>query len=495
MNEKLNTQDIIDLLASKDKVSRKDATVFIRELFQLIEDGLETDQIVKIKGLGTFKLIRVESRESINVNTGERFIIEGHNKISFTPDAALKEQINKPFAHFETVILNDGVDVSTIASEQFSVSPDDDPETEVTETVVEEEVEEPLLSEENKDEPVESVQEETDPVKKEEIITPADEITIPADADTESDKLVSEKIDKPSDTEQGEDELLDEIEEQIIEPGAVITEPAEVYTETNISSEPAEKSGSGTKKKKVVVKIKTRKPVELKSAPAVVAAAPKKAANKKKEDQKKTGYFYTYLIATILTVIFLCGITIFFLYNPDLFGARKAGSRAVTIEDTIHTDENLSGTDSVANAIPVPSQPDKPMVKPRKADKITSTTNPANKRGNRTISDEDRRILRDNTPVRPDYHNYEIVGHKTDYRVKAGETLTRVSLRFYGTKDLWPYIYKYNQSVLSTPERVSAGMKLRIPELRRKDVGEQQYQSQPQSEPNQRIEYEIILCD
>ena len=108
MNEKLNIQDLIDLLAEKHGMSKKNADSFVKEFFQLIEEALEKDKYVKIKGLGAFKLIDVERRESVNVNTGERFEIQGHTKVSFTPEPALKDIINKPFAHFETVVLNEG---------------------------------------------------------------------------------------------------------------------------------------------------------------------------------------------------------------------------------------------------------------------------------------------------------------------------------------------------------------------------------------------------
>ena len=107
MNEKLNIQDLIDLLAEKHGMSKKNADSFVKEFFQLIEEALEKDKYVKVKGLGAFKLIDVESRESVNVNTGERFEIQGHTKVSFTPEPALKDLINKPFSHFETVVLND----------------------------------------------------------------------------------------------------------------------------------------------------------------------------------------------------------------------------------------------------------------------------------------------------------------------------------------------------------------------------------------------------
>ena len=107
MNEKLNIQNLIELLAEKHGMDKADAGSFVKEFFQLIEESLENDKYVKIRGLGTFKLIDVESRESVNINTGERFEIQGHTKVSFAPEPALKDLINKPFSHFETVVLND----------------------------------------------------------------------------------------------------------------------------------------------------------------------------------------------------------------------------------------------------------------------------------------------------------------------------------------------------------------------------------------------------
>ena len=107
MNEKVNIQNLIELLVEKHRITPKEAEEFVKTFFAVIEEGLEQDKYVKIKGLGTFKLIGVESRGSIDVNTGERIEIQGHTKVSFTPDSALKELINRPFGHFETVILNE----------------------------------------------------------------------------------------------------------------------------------------------------------------------------------------------------------------------------------------------------------------------------------------------------------------------------------------------------------------------------------------------------
>ena len=107
MNERLYLQNFVDLLSEKHGMNKKDAEKFVKEFFLLIEEALEKDRSVKIKGLGTFKLVEVESRESVKVNTGERFQIEGYTKVSFVPDTSLRDIINKPFAHFETVVLNE----------------------------------------------------------------------------------------------------------------------------------------------------------------------------------------------------------------------------------------------------------------------------------------------------------------------------------------------------------------------------------------------------
>ncbi|MCF0159551.1 MAG: HU family DNA-binding protein, partial [Bacteroidaceae bacterium] len=109
MGEKISVQDIAEVLAKAEGLQKNEAQAFVRVFFETVFKGLGQDKYVKIKGLGTFKTVEVENRESINVNTGERFTIGGHAKISFTTDNNLKELINKPFAHFETVMLNEDV--------------------------------------------------------------------------------------------------------------------------------------------------------------------------------------------------------------------------------------------------------------------------------------------------------------------------------------------------------------------------------------------------
>ena len=111
---KISLSDLAQRLAEKSGISQQDAELFIRKMFDVANEGLQSDKLVKMKWLGTFKVMAVKDRESVDVNTGERIIIEGRDKISFTPDNILKEIVNKPFAQFETVVVNDGVDFDEI---------------------------------------------------------------------------------------------------------------------------------------------------------------------------------------------------------------------------------------------------------------------------------------------------------------------------------------------------------------------------------------------
>lgn len=116
------------LLADKSGLSQVEAELFIRKMFDVCNQGLDADKQVKIKWLGTFKVQATKDRESINVNTGERFTIEGRDKLTFTPDNILKEIVNKPFAQFETVVVNDGVDFGEIDEKFGEEQTEDAPE-------------------------------------------------------------------------------------------------------------------------------------------------------------------------------------------------------------------------------------------------------------------------------------------------------------------------------------------------------------------------------
>lgn len=118
---KLTIQEIAKILVEKNKLSVKEAKQFAAAMFEIIQQQLDNEELVKVKGFGTFKMIRVEARESVSVRTGERVMIDSHAKITFTPDATMKELVNKPFSQFDTVILNDGVEFEDLPEEETPV--------------------------------------------------------------------------------------------------------------------------------------------------------------------------------------------------------------------------------------------------------------------------------------------------------------------------------------------------------------------------------------
>ena len=197
MNEKITLQDLINLFSEKQGMNKKDAEAFVRTMIELIEEALTTEKYVKVKGFGTFKLTEVDSRESVNVNTGERIEIQGHTKVSFTPDATMKELINKPFSHFETVILNEGVELEDTPVE---TSEEIAQEEVIPETII---AEEPTIIEEPQPEPI--------------VETPIEEETI---------------VEEPTVEEQTIEELVSE--EPIVEESTV----DEPVTEAPITEEP-----------------------------------------------------------------------------------------------------------------------------------------------------------------------------------------------------------------------------------------------------------------
>ena len=139
MDRKLQIIDLADGLARRSNMPHREAETFVRLFFEAVEDGLLRENIVKVKSFGTFKLVDVETRESVNVQSGERIEIARHTKVSFTPDAVLRDAVNKPFAQFETVILNEGVDLSFMENtDSGQDAPEDVPTSEISAPEIEE---------------------------------------------------------------------------------------------------------------------------------------------------------------------------------------------------------------------------------------------------------------------------------------------------------------------------------------------------------------------
>ena len=174
MMGKIYVSELASILMERHGIDKREAQSFIAAMVEVIQDGIARDRLVKVKGLGTFKVVEVEARESVNVNTGERVVIDSHSKLTFTPDASMKELVNKPFAQFETVILNEGVTFDDMDLKEVEEPAIDEEPAVEEEPVIEEEPvveEEPVIEEEPYVEEGPAVEEE--PVVEEE--EPAEE--------------------------------------------------------------------------------------------------------------------------------------------------------------------------------------------------------------------------------------------------------------------------------------------------------------------------------
>jgi len=177
-NEKINLQQLAKTLALEKGISQRKAEIFLREFFDAIVQNVTIDKHVKVKGLGTFKLIEVLDRESVDVTTGERIVIPGHSKLSFTADASLKDMVNKPFADFQTVIINEGTDLKDMEGipeevEQETETEDYLPEEPASdkqdETIEPEPVPTPVPTPEFEPEPVPTPEQEPTPAPEPEV--------------------------------------------------------------------------------------------------------------------------------------------------------------------------------------------------------------------------------------------------------------------------------------------------------------------------------------
>ncbi len=467
MNERLTIQDLTDLLAAKHSMTRKDAEAFVKEFFLLIEQALENEKTVKIKGLGTFKLIDVDSRESVKVNTGERFQIKGHTKVSFSPDTNLRDTINKPFAHFETVVLNE----NTIL--------EDTPIEEIEEEEVEEEASvQVVLNEVGDDFGTTVIEEGTDDdllkeeqIQEEQIASQLSvEESIEATATAEDISVVQESIDQTSPEEfeevitetdieerveeQLEDEKGLEKEVRIVEqqPAPIKEEKEEVIAEKIVEQEllktnPQPEVSIPPVGKEMIKSVQLEhisQPVSKKTAPPVKEKSP-----------------VPYLIAVIIIVLLLCGGVVLFIYYPDLFSSspdKRALDMLPVTTQPIQPETQFSDTierkDTIKEIIPDASE-------------IVATTQPVVPQKEAVPAQTESQTVSQQSVAFAylDSASYKITGTKTKYTIKEGETLTRVSLRFYGTKAMWPYIVKHNPKVIKNPDNVPYGTTIEIPEL------------------------------
>jgi nucleoid DNA-binding protein len=212
MNERLSLQDLIDLLAKKQEITKKDAEAFLREFIAVVSENIESYEPVKIKDFGTFRPVKVNARKSVDINTGEAIEIAAHYKLSFIPDKSLKEAVNRPFAHFGSVVLEEGVSFDNVEEEEVPEGIEEEEDASVDEDVKEQIVITPIdISRETEDKPVDRPHPEI--VEDSDIKRTGEEIILPEEVINEAaEEEVVEDISTPdSDPEVARHEIENEI--------------------------------------------------------------------------------------------------------------------------------------------------------------------------------------------------------------------------------------------------------------------------------------------
>ena len=485
MNEKLNIQNLTDEFAESYGINRKDAEAFIKEFFSVIQEGLEKDKYVKIKGFGTFKLIEVDSRESINVNTGERFEIQGHSKITFTPDNNIKEAVNKPFSAFQTVVLADGVAIDAPEENLIDALSDEIKEEEPAVIEAEPQVEsEPVVAEaEPIDEPAASVEE---PVAEE----------VPA---------VEEPVaEEPTPSEPSEE---DEVQEAVIE---------EPVTEAETAQDDAEQPADAT-----ILSIFDDDAIKKKDQPvshqeevmALKLTEEKRKEISRKADRSATPYL---MFLAVLTIMICLGI-VAYIYYPDLakndakpitplsseINTQQSEAES-TIEAPVDTTQPDVAPDSVAvPAVETQTQSEEPVKKevtapitvreesvpkaetqpatPATTQPTTSaaeqpktTTKPAASAATQTAKPATQtakpaaQTTKSATTLKVGKNEYVVEGEIETHVLSKGETLFSLSRKYYGNNAMYACIIEYNKDVIKNPDNIPEGTKLRIPKLVKK---------------------------
>ena len=431
---KLTIQEVAKILVEKNGLTQRDASRFASEFFAVILQHLQEDEPVKIKGLGTFKIINVEARESISVRTGERVVIDSHSKVTFIPDNTMKELVNKPFSQFETVVLNDGVDFPDIDTPQ-------EPEEEVAETeTVAPEPAAPVIRDE-----VPVIEPESTLVVEEPVAPVVEEPVAPV-VEPEPAPVVEPEpapVVEPESAPVVESEPAPVVEP---EPAPVVEpEPAPV-----VEPEPA--------------------PVVEEPALAVEPEAPvvKEEPIIEEEDEERSQKWCRWLAAAI-GVLILMGFSCFAGYE---FGKHQQVSNVVVVHDTLYVPESDS-TDidlsvETEDVQPVEEVKPQPVVKKQPAPVVKPAPAPVAKPEAAPVAKpESTEVKTEPAPVakpKPRLGGYRIVGTAEEVVVQEGQTFFSICRVHIGS-DKQHYVEQYNG--LPRDPQIKVGQVIKIPKLER----------------------------
>ena len=451
MDAKLNQSDLISLMAKESNISVAKAELFTKNFFDLIIEGLEQDGIVKINGLGTFKVTDVASRGSVNVNTGEKIEIKGHRKLTFTPADALKEQVNMPFAMFEPVEVDE-----TYQPDSVEEDADNEETAETAEPVVElqpvaEEVPQPVVEENIAEESVEEATTVTEP-----------ETTVIVDA------VVEETVEEESVATENDESVT---EETVVEEAAVPEYSAEAAVEETVEETVAaqheevveEKPVEETPDEPVVVQERPATPVIVRVPPKKSTAEKQPAPAKKKKDS------WSIWLVVIMTV----AVGLIFMNRVKNDDSTVIDEVTETVMPVVAEAKNEPVTE-ISAAEPVEVETEETVVAVEVATEVAeplpaetvivkeTAPQPAAEVYEFVLVDELAAKNLKNITV-ADTSLYVADGELTVHKVAADETLTRIAREYYGDKRLWPYIVKYNN--MGNPNGLCRGMEIVIPRL------------------------------
>lgn len=448
MDNKLNLSQLTDLFCEKSGMSRSGAAVFVKSFFETIIERVSEGEQVKVKGFGTFKQSVISDRESVNVNTGERIVIPGHTKITFTPDQSLKDIINKPFENFETIVM----DAPSVAATEPAV----------TSTATEESIE--------------NVSDNNVPTE----VRPETNVEESVIADTPKATVAEES----HVTVAGEPQVT--VAEEAVQPVEI---PESVSEEAVNAEEQHESSAKETvqpENQQATVVVHTEKDSSTKKLPTGRVIA------------KAAIWILGIALAALILSYIIWPVSLLHLFRleADRLTADDNASVAVQVDTVtiIRTEsvvsatsskpeekieenaqakneeqqdkvreqkEKTEGNDKTPKKNPDAAEPKETAVS-SVADQVTKPVKESAKSEifHLTAADEAKDLSLFSSA---DTISYRMSGTKTVHTLANGETLTRVSLKYYGTKKLWPYIAAYNH--ISNVNAVHAGQRLTIPVL------------------------------
>lgn len=456
---KITNATILSAFRKQMGLSKADATAFADAFQSVFEEALLNDKSVKINGLGTFKLVEVEARKSVNVNTGKEIQIAEHYKLTFTPDAALRDKINEPLAHLETIELDDDLNIVDVVAVQAI-------DHESIAEPINEPANEPIVAEEPIDEPLQKLVEQAMELK--DILADIQSLGGVAQ-DSEPETPITAEVSSSEEPQQEEKELQVELKDDSLqdekEPFVVEIE-SQPETQEEVQEETQEE-----KREEVQEEVKTQDTIELPQLPleepkapvspvettttSAVSARDIVAEINKDDGTPKRKMLWLWFSLSIVLVLSIVALLLyqnrdFFITTPDV-----EPISADVLVDTMADSESLN-------------QPEEKLL-PIEQDSVIETIDTIVEV---VIPEEVSQHQIDTASPIYNAQFSDLFNRTRNYTeyidtvtLNEGSRLTWIAFKQYGHKDFWVYIYEANHDIISNPNSIKIGTKLRIPKV------------------------------